>query len=105
MNQELREYYEYSQKQFDEEETLETAFRNLEFIYRRLLYLKRAHNELDQINVINVPEVLDLVEDRVLRSLACIINVSCGCPEEGENYDYERLRNLLSERIKLGVQV
>jgi hypothetical protein len=105
MNQELREYYEYSQKQFDEEEALDTAFQNLEFVYRRLLTLKRVRRELDEIRECNVPESLDVIEDKILRAMACLINLERGTPEEGERYDYERLRNLLSERIRLGVQV
>jgi len=105
MEPEMEEYYRQAQKQFDQQETLDTAFRNLEFVYRRLLYLKRVRSELDKIQECSVPEVLDLIEDRVLRSLACIINVTCGTPEEGERCDYEQLKNWLSERIKFGVQV
>jgi hypothetical protein len=105
MKPEMEEYYEQAQRQFDEQETLDTAFRNLEFVYRRLLRLKKVRSELDKIQECNVPEVLDLIEERVLRAMACIINLKCGTPEEGEHYDYERLRNWLSERMRFGVQV
>jgi hypothetical protein len=105
MHPELEKYYEHAQQRFDEEEALDMAFRNLEFVYRRLLRLKRVRSELDQIQECNVPEILDVIEERVLRAMACIINMTCGTPEEGERYDYERLKNLLSERMKFGVQV
>ena len=103
MKPEMEEYYNYAQRQFDRDETLDTAFRNLEHVYRRLLYLRKVRSELDQIQECNVPEILDVIEDRVLRTLACVVNLKRGTPEEGERCDYEKLRNWLSERIKFGV--
>jgi hypothetical protein len=105
MMPEMEKYYEHAQRLFDEQEALDVAFRNLEFVYRRLLRLKKVRSELDKIQECNVPEILDLIEDKVLRAMACIVNLTCGTPENGERYDYERLKNVLSERMKFGVQV